>query len=64
MRRTSWTTLDFSILDRVPLDEMAGRVASLMMRIYGWARPIEGSCAEVVIEEISDDLVGKELHSA
>src|SRR5271154_1600920 len=46
------------VLDRVPLDEMAGRVAAFVMGIRP-ALSIKRSRAEIVIEQIGDDIVGK-----
>ena len=63
MRRTSWTTLELLILDRVPLDEMACRVTAVMMRV----RPglsVKGGRRQIVVEEIRHHLVGEQLHSA
>jgi hypothetical protein len=51
------------ILDRVPLDEMAGRVTAVMMRV----RPslsVKGGGRQIVVEEIRHHLVGEQLHSA
>ena len=53
----------FVVLDRLPLDEVAGRVPAVVMRI-GPLLSIEGRRPEVVIEEIAHDLVGERLNPA
>ena len=53
----------FLILDRVPLDEMAGGMTASMMGV----RPtpaVEGGGRKIVFEQIGDNLVGKQLHAA
>ena len=51
------------VLDRVPFDEVAGRVTAVVMRVRPFLS-VEGGGAQVVFEQVGDDLVGKELHPA
>jgi hypothetical protein len=47
----------------MPLDEMTGRVATMVMGI----RPllsIEGGGSKIVLEEVAHDVVGERLHPA
>jgi hypothetical protein len=51
------------VLDRVPLDEMAHRMTAFVMGIRP-ALAVKRRRPEIVVEEIGDDIVGKELHPA